>query len=118
MQQEDEDLVRHVEVFAVGGDQQGLLQKERHNRIEHNWFELSTLLHTVFIDRINKLQRIYLELEGMGSPIPPSWLMAVWGICSKNAGPSSWSVLAKTDHDDGPGYFGGRSSRTTGILRV
>ena len=38
MQQEDMDLVHHVEVFAVGGGEQEVLQKEVHNRIAHNWF--------------------------------------------------------------------------------
>jgi hypothetical protein len=47
MQQEDGDPVHHVEVFVVGGDGQELLRKEMLNQIAHNWFELSTLLHSV-----------------------------------------------------------------------
>ena len=47
MQQDDGDLVHRVEVSAVGGGELELLCKEMHNRIAHNWFELSTLLHSV-----------------------------------------------------------------------
>ena len=48
MQPEDGYLVPHVEVSAVGAGEQELLCKEIHNQIAHNWFELPTLLHSVY----------------------------------------------------------------------
>ncbi len=52
MQRDDGDLVHHVEVSAVGGGELELLCKEMHNRIAHDWLELSTL--AVFIDRSSR----------------------------------------------------------------